>query len=121
MTVPAVTELPCMVQSESDYLEIKPINLPFDYDGRQLIGSYIWRACTSCVECYKDWDTRMEIVGIFDQDILNLNIGIRHMGHNIQDDYLQIELRQGKPNVNKPRMLCKRSFECQDLEFTARE
>jgi hypothetical protein len=87
MLVPTETELPCIIRSENDYLDIRPVTLPFEYDGRQLVGSYTWKACASCVECYMDWDTTMEIVGTIEQDKMALSIGIRHMGHNIQDDF----------------------------------
>lgn len=120
MLVPTETELPCIIQSENDYLDIRPVTLSFEYDGRQLVGNYTWKACASCVECYMDWETSMEIVGILEQDKMDLSIGIRHMGHNIQDDYLRIELRQEKPSSKEPRILCRRTNDCMDMEFAPR-
>ena len=120
MLVPMETELPCLIQSDNEYLDLRPVTLPFEFDGRQLVGSYTWNACASCVECYMDWDTTMEIFGIMEQDKIALSIGIRHSGHNIQDDYLQIELRREKPSLMEPRILCRRSSDCKNLEFVSR-
>jgi hypothetical protein len=120
MLIPTESELPCIIQSENKYLDLRPVTLPFEYDGRQLMGSYTWAACASCVECYMDWDTTLEIIGTTKNDKLDLSIGIRHMGHNIQDDYLQIELRQEEPTSKEPRIMCRRSFDCMELEFAQR-
>lgn len=120
MLVPTETELPCIIQSANEYQDLRPVTLPFEFDGRQLVGSYTWKACASCVECYMDWDTIMEIVGVMEQDKMALSIGIRHMGHNIQDDYFRIELEQKEPSSREPRIQCRRSNDCMNVEFAPR-
>lgn len=120
MWVPTEPELPCITHSESEYIDLRPVPLGFEFDGKQLMGSYTWNACASCIECYMDWDTTMEIVGTVRQDKIDLSIGIRHMGHNIQDNYIQIELQRESPNSKEPRILCRRSFDCKDVEFVPR-
>ena len=52
---------------------------------------------------------------------MELSIGIRHMGHDIQDKYLHVELSEEAPDSNEPRILCRRSFDCQDVEFVPRQ
>ncbi len=109
MLVPTEAELPCIIGSEKEYLELRAVTLPFEFDGKQLEGSYTWKACASCVECYMDWDTTLEIIATLEQDLMLVSIGIRHMGHNVQDDYLQIELEPEKPSSREPRILCRRA------------
>ena len=121
MWVPTETELPCIVQSENEYMDLRPVSIPVEFDGKQLLGSYTWSACASCIECYMDWDTTMEFLAEVKQDKMDLSIGIRHMGHNIQDDYVQIELRQETPNSKEPRILCPKSLNCMDVEFVPRQ
>ena len=120
MLIPTETELPCIIQSENEYQDLRPVTLPFEFDGRQMVGSYTWKACASCVECYMDWDTTMEIVGTMKQDKMDLAIGIRHMGHNIQDDFLGIDLWTEEPSSREPRILCRRSNDCMNMEFAPR-
>lgn len=120
MLVPTETELPCIIQSENKYLDLRPITIPFVYDGRQLVGSYTWNACATCIDCYMDWETTMEIIGVIEDDRMDLSIGIRHMGHNIQDNYLRVELWKEAPNSKEPRILCRRSFDCREMEFVPR-
>lgn len=121
MLVPTETELPCIIQTEGEYMDLRPITIPVNFDGEQITGSYTWNACASCVECYLDWDTMLEFLADVEGNKINLAIGIRHMGHNIQDNYLQIELSQEAPDSNEPRILCRRSFDCQDVEFVPRQ
>jgi hypothetical protein len=121
MLVPTEVELPCIMQFKSEYMDIRPVSLDFEFDGKQLVGKYAWSACASCVECYMGWETTMEIVAILDQERMDLSIGIRHMGHNIQDDYLRVEMWQKEPDRMEPRILCRRSFDCAELEFVSRD
>ncbi len=121
MLVPTETELPCIVQSEDEYLEFGPVTLPFEFDGVQLEGSYVWSACPSCEDCYMDWDTTMEIIGTMDQDKMDLGIGIRHMGHNILDDFFRIELGPEQPTSMEPSIQCRRTADCMGVEFVPRQ
>jgi hypothetical protein len=121
MLVPTETELPCIIQTEGKYMDLRPISLPVDFDGEQITGSYTWNACASCIECYMDWDTTLEFTAGIGEERMDLSIGIRHMGHNIQDNYLQIELLEEVPDSKEPRILCRRSFDCQDVEFMTRQ
>ena len=121
MLVPTETELPCIIQSEEEYLDLRPLTLPFVVDGAQIVGSYSWMACASCVECYMNWETTMEIVGTIEQNKMELSVGIRHMGHNIQDDYVQLKLLQEEPSSKEPRIECRRASDCLDIEFVPRQ
>jgi len=121
MLVPTETELPCIIQSKNEYMDLRPVSIPIEFDGKQIMGSYTWNACASCIECYLDWETTIEIIAEVEQNKMDLSIGIRHMGHNIQGDFLHIELLQEKPDSNEPRVLCRRSFDCMDVEFVPRQ
>ena len=120
MLVPTETELPCIIQAEGEYMDLRPISIPVEFDGEQITGSYTWNACASCIECYLDWDTTLEFIADVEGNKIHLAIGIRHMGHNLQDDFLHVELWKEKPDLNEPRVLCRRSFDCQDVEFVTR-
>lgn len=121
MLIPTETELPCIIQTEGEYMDLRPISLPVDFDGEKITGSYTWNACASCIECYLDWDTTLEFTAEIGENLMDLSIGIRHMGHNIQDRYLQVELSEVEPDSNEPRILCRRSFDCQNVEFVAKQ
>lgn len=114
--VPMLTELPCLLQSEDDNLEIRPAAIEFQYDGDQLRGEYSWQACASCVECYMDWETRMEITLTPAEEALLVSLAIRHMGHNLQDEYLNIEIPEIKPSRKEPALICSTSG-CDEIEF----
>ena len=120
MSVPTESELPCIVQADGKYLDIRPVTLPFEFVGSQQARRYKCMACASCVECYMDWETTMEIVGTIEQDKIDLSIGIRHMGHNIQDDFLRVELWPEEPDLREPRILCRRANDCMEVEFAQR-
>jgi hypothetical protein len=120
MLVPTETELPCLIQAENEYLDLRPVALPFDFDGEGFSGSYSRTACASCVECYMNWETTMEIVGTVEQNSGSLAVGIRHMGHNIREDYLRIELRPEQPSSQEPRIQCRRANDCLDVKFARR-
>lgn len=117
MLVPTETELPCIIQSANEHVELRPVALPFMYDGHQLVGSYAWRACASCVECYIDWETTLEMVATLEENSIALSIGIRHMGHNIQEDYLRVELEQASPTAKEPGIQCWSAENCKQMEF----
>ena len=117
MLVPTETELPCIIQSANEHVELRPVALPFMYDGHQLVGSYAWRACASCVECYMDWETTLEMVATLEENSIVLSIGIRHMGHNIQEDYLRIDLEQVNTTAKEPGIQCWNSDNCKQMEF----
>lgn len=120
MVVPTESELPCMLQSETEHLALAPIPITFEYDGSQLVGSYSWKACGSCVECYMNWETRMEIVGTLADGKMDLSLAIRHFGLNIQGDFLQVQLTEETPTPREPSILCTRTFTCQQLDFVPR-
>lgn len=120
MLVPTEVELPCIVQSEDEYLEFRAETLPFEFDGSKLEGSYVWKACASCIECYMNWDTRMEIVGTLEGETMALSIGIRHLGHNIIQDYTEIDLLQEEPTWQEPAIKCRRTSDCMIVEFLPR-
>ena len=117
MLVPMETELPCILHSANDYLEMHPVTLPFEFDGHQLVGSYAWRACASCVECYMDWETTLEMAATLEQDMMMLSTGIRHMGHNIREDYMRVDLELASPTAKEPRIQCWSTSECRQVEF----
>jgi hypothetical protein len=120
MLVPTEVELPCLVQSNDGYLEFRAETLSFEYDGTELVGSYEWMACASCVECYMNWNTRMEIVGLPTGDTMAIAIGIRHLGHNILQDFTEIELQREDPSWLEPAIQCRRTSDCLEVEFLPR-
>ena len=120
MLIPTETELPCILKSQEQYFDLRPVTTPLEYDGRQFVWSYTWGACASCVDCYMDWDTTIEASGRIENESLVLSLGIRHMGHNIREDYLQVELERQVPTANEPRILCRSPNDCRNVEFVAR-
>jgi hypothetical protein len=119
MLLPMVTELPCILEDSEGFLDVRSETLVFDYAEGQLAGSYTWGACASCVECYLDWDTRMEINARAAGESLIVSIGFRHMGHNILQDYMQVELPMVKTTDKEPRILCGQS-ECKRVQFVTK-
>lgn len=118
--VPMETELPCILESEDEVLEIRPVPIEFQYDGERLLGQYSWWACASCIDCYMDWETRMEIELTPGEDSLLVSLAIRHMGHNVREDYLRAELPELEPSLKEPRMQCAISG-CDPVEFVPTE
>jgi hypothetical protein len=119
MLLPMVTEPPCILEDSEGFFDVRSETLLFDYAEGQLMGSYTWGAYASCVECYLDWDTRMEIDVRAVGESLIVSIGTRHMGHNILQDYMQVELPKVKTTDKEPRILCSR-FECKRVQFVTK-
>ena len=117
MLVPMETELPCLLEPGDEYRDFGPIPIEVNIAGTHFKGSYSWLACASCIECYMDWETRLEIDGDYYEDRIDLDLGIRHMGHNIQETYLSLSVpKEGNPG-KEPRIACMSPSDCQEVRF----
>jgi hypothetical protein len=117
MLVPMETELPCQLESQEEYLDFGPIPIVVIFEDTRFVGSYSWQACASCIECYMDWETRMELEGEYLADMVELDIGIRHMGHNIQDTYLSLTVPKSTDPWTEPWIKCRSPSDCKPIRF----
>ena len=60
MLVPTETELPCIIQTEGEYMDLRSVSLLVDFDIELVKGIYTRNACASCIECYLDRDKTLE-------------------------------------------------------------
>ena len=106
-TIPNPNDLRCALESENDFVILGPERVPFEFneDGT-FSGSYTYRACPECVECYMNWDYTLEITGTVLQETTVLEIAVVHFGLNVQGSYISVEL-EAIHNANlEPRISC---------------
>ena len=99
-----------------------PERIPFKFkDDGEFTGTYTYRACPPCIECYMNWDYTLEMTGTIAEETIQLDIAIKHFGLNVQGSYLSAEL-QLVPNANKePRITCNQAIKCKDIIFIRRK
>jgi hypothetical protein len=118
--IPNPNNLRCVL-SENETAILGPERIPFEFkeDGT-FTGSYTYKACPECVECYMNWDYTLEMRGLEMEEMVVLNIAIKHFGLNLQGSYMTARLEKDN-NVNKePRISCNRMLECQKIKFISR-
>jgi hypothetical protein len=118
--IPNPNELRCIL-SENERAILGPERIPFDFkeDG-PFSGSYTYKACPECVECYMNWDYTLEITGAIFEESVALDIAIKHFGHNVQDSYVSARLEKANDDTKEPRIACNRMLECQKIKFVNR-
>ena len=80
-------------------------------------GSYTYRACPECIECYMNWDYTLEMTGSISGETVLLDIAIVHFGLNVQGSYLSTELVLTQNAKKEPRIKCNRLIECKQIKF----
>ncbi len=117
-TIPNPNDLRCTLTVENEFAILGPEKVLFEFaDDGSFTGSYTYKACPDCIECYMNWDYTLEMSGSITEDTVNLDIAIVHFGHNVQGSYVSAKLVPAK-NVNKePRIKCNSLIECSKIKF----
>ena len=120
-TIPNPNELRCILSSENEKAILGPEKIPFEFgENGEFAGTYTYKACPPCVECYMNWDYTLEMTGTIAEETIQLDIAIKHFGLNVQGSYLSAEL-QLVPNANRePRITCNQAIRCKDIIFVRR-
>lgn len=121
LAIPNPNELRCTL-SENETAILGPERVPFKFkeDGT-FTGSYTYKACPDCIECYMNWDYTLEISGKTLEETILLDIAIKHFGHNVQGSYVSAELALVRNANKEPRIECNRMIECKKVKFVTRE
>jgi hypothetical protein len=121
-TIPNPNELQCILSSENEYAILGPERVLFEFkeDGT-FLGSYTYKACPECIECYMNWDYTLEITGSISQETVLLDIAIQHIGHNVQGSFVSAELALASNTNKEPRISCNHTIECKEIVFVTRE
>ena len=120
--IPNPNELRCILSSEKEKAILGPEKISFEFrENGEFAGSYTYKACPPCIECYMNWDYTLEMTGTIAEETIQLDIAIKHFGYNVQGSYVSAKL-QLVPNVNKePRITCNQTIQCKDIIFVARD
>ena len=121
-TIPNPNELRCILSSANEIAILGPEKIPFEFkENGEFKGSYTYKACPPCIECYMNWDYTLEMTGTIAEETILLDIAIKHFGHNVQGSYVSAEL-QLVPNANRePRITCNQNISCKGIEFVKRD
>jgi len=119
-TIPNPNNLRCTL-SENETAILGPERIPFEFkeDGT-FTGSYTYKACPACIECYMNWDYTLEMTGAIMEEMVVLDIAIKHFGLNVQDSYLNAKLEKADNGDKEPRISCNRMLECRKIKFVSR-
>lgn len=120
--IPTPNELRCKLSSANEYAILGPEKILFEFkeDGT-FLGSYTYKACPECIECYMNWDYTLEITGSLSQETVFLDIAIQHIGHNVQGSFVSAELALARNTNKEPRITCNRAIDCKEILFVTRE
>jgi len=119
-TIPNPNDLRCILSANETAI-LGPERIPFEFkeDGT-FSGSFTYKACPECVECYMNWDYTLEITGTILEERVVLDIAIKHFGLNVQDSYVNATLEKVNNGDREPRISCNRMIECQDIKYVKR-
>jgi len=120
--IPNPNELQCKLSSANDYFFLGPEKIPFEFkeDGT-FIGSYTYKACPECIECYMNWDYTLDISGLISPETVSIDIAIKHMGHNVQGSFVSAELSSASDTTKEPRISCNQTIDCEQIKFVTKE
>jgi len=120
-TIPNPNDLRCLLTSENETAILGPERVPFEFmeDGT-FSGSYTYKACPECIECYMNWDYTLEITGMVLEKLVAIDIAIKHFGHNVQGSYVSATLEEISNDIKDPTISCNRLMECQKIVFRNR-
>jgi hypothetical protein len=120
--LPSPNELRCELSSADEYAILGPERLLFEFKRDDTFaGSYTFRACPECIECYINWDTTLEMTGVILPEGVDLEIAIKHLGHNVQGSFVRAELKPVSNVDEEPRIICDQEIKCQEIDFFTRE
>ena len=121
-TIPNPNELRCILSSDGQTAVLGPERIPFEFkeDG-SFEGNYTYMACPECVECYMNWDYTLNITGQILGNKVEMNIAIKHFGHNVQGSYLSAELELVDNAKKEPQITCNRLIQCEEIKFVRRK
>jgi hypothetical protein len=119
--IPNPNDLKCTL-SENEKATLGPERIIFEFmDNGEFAGSYTYKACPPCIECYMNWDYTLEMTGKITEDTVLLEIAIKHFGHNVQGDYVSAELHLVPGEKTEPRITCNQKIQCKDIFFVTRD
>ena len=121
-TIPNPNNLRCILSSEKESAILGPERILFEFtENGEFLGTYTYKACPPCIECYMNWDYTLEMTGTIAEEKIRLDIAIKHFGQNVQGSYVTAELRL-VPNAKKePRIACNQSIQCKDIILVTRD
>ena len=116
--IPNPNDLRCILCGDDEFAILGPEKVTFEFmeDG-SFTGSYTYRACPECIECYMNWGYTLEMTGSISGETVLLDIAIVHFGHNVQGSYLSTELVLTQNSMKEPRIKCNRLIECKQIKF----
>jgi len=121
-TIPNPNELRCILSSENETAILGPERVSFEFnDDGTFTGSYTYKACPECIECYMNWDYTLEMSGDMTEETVSLDIAIKHFGHNVQGSYVSAELGLVSNANKEPRITCNRLIECKKIVYVTRK
>ncbi len=117
--IPNPNELRCIL-SENERAILGPERIPFEFkENGTFSGSYTYKACPECIECYMNWDYTLQITGAIFEESVVLDIAIKHFGLNVQDSYVSVKIEKAN-DTKEPRIACNRMIACQKIKFVNR-
>jgi hypothetical protein len=121
-TIPNPNELRCLLITDRERAILGPERVPFTFDEQGgLSGSYTYRACPECIECYMNWDYTLEFSGRLSGEKIHMEIAIRHFGLNVPGSYVEAELATLPIAEEEPHISCDHELVCRDIVFEPRE
>lgn len=119
-SIPNPNDLQCRLSAENEYAILGPETVPFEFmENGTFLGSYTYRACPDCIECYMNWDYNLEITGSISQETVFLDITIQHFGLNVPGSFVSAQLELASYHNKEPRIACNRLIECKEIEFVS--
>ena len=119
--IPNPNDIRCTLLYVNEKVMLGPERIPFEFkeDGT-FTGSYTYKACPECIECYMNWDYTLKMTGSLLEESVLFEIAIKHFGHNVQGSYLSTELNLFRNANKEPRITCNRMIECSKIVFVTR-
>nr|NIP25977.1 hypothetical protein [Phycisphaerae bacterium]NIW45300.1 hypothetical protein [Gammaproteobacteria bacterium]NIX29792.1 hypothetical protein [Phycisphaerae bacterium] len=107
---------------ENEFARLGPERVPFEFnkDGT-FFGSYTYKACPECIECYMNWDYNLSITGLISPETVVLDIAIKHFGHNVPGSFVSAELELARNATQEPQISCNQALECKEIALVSRD
>jgi|GEM_PF-3046135 hypothetical protein len=121
-SIPNPTNLRCLLTTEDESAILGPERVPFEFmeDGT-FWGSYTFRACPECIECYMNFDYTLEITGAIAEETVTLDIAVKHIGLNVPGSFVSAELALAGDTSHEPRITCNQALECAQIVFADKD
>ena len=117
-SIPNLNDIRCNLSSDDAYVLLGPERVPFEFkEDSSFSGSYTYRACPECIECYMNWDYTLEMTGVVSQEGVQMEIAVKHFGLNVQGSFVSAELELVDGTAKEPRIACNRLIECRKIKF----